>query len=297
MDALTALGRGYFFASPPLAPVGTGTSLAQAVAELPLEPKRRVIAPLAARDADELSRIYWLESGKQAFAKMPARTYFFASGEGFASQYCVLPIPWQQVDFSGEAPVQVMVRIGEGAEKAKMRRPDPFRLAVAVQDRMIGTVLGYLATGELPAAAVLVERARDMLFQKMANPLAATAGAYVLLASKLLDEPEPWHGWIKNLNQGFPWIPDGAIQYAWLCLQQQDADLDVARGALLEGYRRGLPYFSRGVRLLMDGLTLFSNEARQAGHKDEEVDEALVVVTTLAARTNMRQPFTTVLLR
>jgi hypothetical protein len=49
--------------------------------------------------------------------------------------------------------------------------------------------------------------------------------------------------------------------------------------------------------MLMDGLTLFANDARAEGHADEEIEDALRTVRPLALRTNMRQPFTTVLLR
>ena len=122
-----------------------------------------------------------------------------------------------------------------------------------------------------------------MLFGKAVNPLAAAAGAYVLLVAG--EEPEPdrhvyWHQWIKNLMNWFKWLPDGPIQHAWVKLSQKrsEENLSEARASLLEGYRRGLPFYSRGVGMLLDGLTLFANDARAGGTPDEEVEETVTPV-------------------
>lgn len=137
-----------------------------------------------------------------------------------------------------------------------------------------------------------------MLFEKVFNPLAAAAGAYVLLSTEQSDGPDYWHRWVYNLMKWFPWLPDGAIQRAWIMLRSHTHKhgLEEARANLLEGYRRGLPFYSKGVSLLLDGLTLFANDARAEDKKDQEVEEALKTARWLALRTDMRQPFTTVLL-
>ena len=78
--------------------------------------------------------------------------------------------------------------------------------------------------------------------------------------------------------------------------QGGEESLRQARASLLEGYRRGLPLYSQGVRLLLDGLTLFANEARAVDDRDLPVEEALQAVREWALRTNMRQPFTSLVL-
>jgi hypothetical protein len=50
------------------------------------------------------------------------------------------------------------------------------------------------------------------------------------------------------------------------------------------------------VVYLLDGLTRFKNDAERKDKTDQEVDEAHKLIQVLALRTNMRQPFTTVLL-
>jgi hypothetical protein len=170
---------------------------------------------------------------------------------------------------------------------------DGFTVSIAVPDRRIGSVIGYLGSGLLPTAEKLLKTATNMLYDKMVNPIAAAAGAYVMVFAEQSGERDKWHQWVENLMTSFPWLPDGAILHAWLKLSygNKDNDLILARRSLLEAYRRGLPFYSKGVRMLMDGLILFANDA---DHKDVEIENALKVIRKIAMNTNMRQPFTTV---
>ena len=228
------------------------------------------------------------------------RHYLFIQGENIPPQFCVLPVPWKQGPYyPEEAVVEALVRPIKVEPDVSPGSDPGYRVSIGVPDPVVGSVIGYLGTGELPAAATILSTAREMLFHKYDNPLAAAAGAYVLLATEKSDNPDYWHGWIRNLMNSFRWLPDGAIQHAWdkLSHQMNEDDRLEARTCLLEGYRRGLPFYSRGVKLLLDGLTLFANDAQAAEKPDKEVEEALRTVRKLALRTNMRQPFTTVLLQ
>jgi hypothetical protein len=138
-----------------------------------------------------------------------------------------------------------------------------------------------------------------MLFSKLENAIAAAAGGYILLGNwrgQPGDRDADWFAWIENLQNWFTWLPDGAIQHGWIKLRTQTgpADVEAARESFLKAHGRGIPFYSAGVRLLHDGLTLLSNDARAARRTDEEVESALASLRAIALRTEMRQAFTTI---
>jgi hypothetical protein len=148
-----------------------------------------------------------------------------------------------------------------------------------------------MTQGALPTAERLFNQAQaeDALLEKHSNPLGAAAGGYVLLGTEHSSEPKEWHRWVSNLMNGFDWLPDGAIQHAWLKLRHRQSpdDLDEAHYALLDAYRRGLPFYSVGLQWLIDGLTLFAA-------RDNDAAEMLQNVHRVAWRTNLQEPFTIV---
>lgn len=224
--------------------------------------------------------------------KIFERHYLFVRGGNASAQYCVLPTPWTQVDNGNEAVVEALVRtlmVENGTETISP-------VSVIVRDPRLATMIGYLGAGDMQAATAILKQARQLLFKKVSNPIAAAAGGYILLSGSQSEEHEYWHQWMYNLMRWFPWLPDGAILHAWVLMrnEQNDAGLLKARAYLLEAFMRGLPFYSTGVGLLRDGLTILANEARENGKKDEEVEYALKVVRNLALRTNPRLPFTTV---
>ncbi len=210
-------------------------------------------------------------------------------------QYCVLPVPWMHSHGCMELDVEAVVqRLATG------RVPDPRRpayaLSIAVRDSDTAMMIGYFGAGDFTAAAEALAPAKDALMMKMINPIAAAAGGYILLASRWDKEPADWHPWLRNLMHWFPWLPDGAIQHGWLRLNtgEDEASFQEARSCFLEALRRGLPFYSRGVSLLRDGLSVIAGESSERLQRDEEVDAALTMVRRMCARTNMKNPFTTI---
>jgi hypothetical protein len=292
------VSRGYFSAIPSLKNAESTKSLSEFIQFDELDTPALIKGPLTPYDYDEISQVYRTDTGAASFdyrADRFERQYLFIRGEGIPAQYSVVPTPWMQVDGRGEAVVETFVR-HTALDSDVSSGVDPgYRMSILVKDGVVGSVIGYLGTGDLPAAATMInEKAKDMIFLKLTNPLAAAAGAYVLLSTQRLSQIEDWQEWVYNLMKWFPWLSDGAIQHAWIKMKQQE--MEEARASLLEGYRRGLPFYSKGLSLLLDGLTLFANDARAEKNPDEEVEEALQLVRRLALHTNMRQPFTTILL-
>ena len=164
-----------------------------------------------------------------------------------------LPLPWFCSASNTHAPAELLV--------------DPAReggaaTTVAVRDTRLAGLLAYLDRGQAGAARpMLKELERDDLirgtiFEKMVNPLAACAAAYVGLAVYDPAEREQWDQWLGNCMSRFPDIPDAAIVHARrLVLRPADgADNDRAAAALRLAMAAGVPFFSAGVLLLREML-------------------------------------------
>lgn len=197
-------------------------------------------------------------------------------GERFAVS---LPLPWRGIRDHQPVSAQVMVHL-------EPRQAD-IRIGVIVEDPDFATMAGLITASTLPKAVVAVKQARDMLFEKMEHPLGAAAGGYVLLAAGD-PEDESWHGWIDNLANWFPDIPDGAILKASLRLRfpKSQSSAEEARASLLDAFERGIPYYSAGVSWLLDGMTQFAD--------DPAVADKMKLVHRVALRLDVSQAFTVV---
>ncbi|MDP1966259.1 MAG: hypothetical protein Q8K93_29165 [Reyranella sp.] len=151
----------------------------------------------------------------------------------------------------------------------ELPRPGMFGVVVTVRDSEVGSAMSYFTHQKLDDAGALIEAARDMLFDKMENPIAAAAGAYVLLALRADEKRDRWHRWVTNLNEWFPGLPDAAILKGWLHLG--DKETDAARGAFAEAYARGVPLLSAGLRLLADGVSLCSGGNETFAKMEREI--------------------------
>lgn len=138
-------------------------------------------------------------------------------------------------------------------------------------------LLGFLRSGATAHADLVATHAPGlaelMLYGKFENPNAAAIGAYFLLRVGDLERLHTW--WSLNLAHYFPWLADGPIVRAWHLLRDADArsrgpEDDSPRYWLLEAVKRGLPVYTEGLRLLIDGL-----KAVAAGRSDEEVRTAI----------------------
>jgi hypothetical protein len=200
--------------------------------------------------------------------------------EWFDERYAVcLPLPWTTVRTNHHASAEIMVGIEPIENK--------IRIGVVIADPDFAPMAGWMTATTLPKAVIAFEQARDLLFGKMAHPLGATAGAYVLLAAGKRDD-DSWHSWIDNLTNWFPNIPDGAILKGSMRLRfpKNKNSLVEAKASLLEAFDRGIPYYSAGISWLLDGLTQFAD--------DPGVADKLKLVHRVALRLDMSQAFTVI---
>jgi hypothetical protein len=205
----------------------------------------------------------------------------------------VLPVPWHQTDFSGDALVDVIVDARDARAKG---REWPLRVSVVVRDTVMASVFGYLSSGDLPAAGRVAETAVDFLYQKGENPLAAAGGAYALVRMPIDPKHPPvWVPWLQNLRHRFPWLPDGAILDGWAHLNGIGRAPEVAEAAsaFVAAAERGVPFYSAGVRLLFEGLTRVEATV-EAASRPTGFAHAFEFARRLALRVDVRQPFTVV---
>ena len=249
-----------------------------------------VVEPLL-QDDDALTYQFFA-SGPRAFgaeyrpsgASFDGKRRYVLAHDGESASLMCAPVPWFDLHGAGtESAFEVLSPLRTAGTTALVTDPE------------LGSLVGYLTSGALHSARVLVDLARDMLFHKISNPIGAMAGGYVMVATENERLPADWHGWLDHLCDWFPEIPDGAIIRAMHKLQHQqsDEDVDAALGGLLEAGRRGLPYYSLGMRWLLDGLTVFADDPSYA-HRHQEIQPQLECVRMVARRTNYQQPFTSI---
>ncbi len=247
--------------------------------QIPLE-----VPPVTRDAAHAVFRVSWSSSyqgnveslenrvakASRCFAVVPRRS---------SVELVSLPIPWKVVETEREADIEVAIQ--EPAE------PGGFCSSAVARDEELGTLLGYLSSGALPTARQMAETAKGMLYDKFVNPFAAAAGAYALVGTALQAIDKEWHGWVRNLMNSFPYIPDGAIQWGQLKIRMRRSPDDIleAKNAFKTAYKRGLPFYSMGMRWLLDGL-------ESASRDDPEAEEMLRNVRRLAWRTHYQQAFT-----
>ncbi len=201
-------------------------------------------------------------------------------------------IPWRLVSLPPTYdPVQVLIRLSQTSTTLN----GGLAVTVVSQNRLAETLLHYIAAGSFEAAQLTSEQAlaeaESMLRDKRGNPIGAAIGGYYLLRVGALDR---LHNWPNNLANWFKWLPDGAVIHAWQLLHEPDeAQNSQARGRLLQAAERGLPVYTEGVRLLIDGLELFAYDAVAHDERDEAVEQALKNIRKYAAAVDWNQQLTT----
>jgi hypothetical protein len=185
-----------------------------------------------------------------------------------------LPAPW------GTAQIEVLVN--------ERQSPTGSAVSVTVRDNRVGPALGYMVRGAFDAAATLVHDAEAMLYDELTNPLAAMAGAYVLIGSELTDRPHRWDPWLSRLRHEFDWMSDGSLLWAMRHLRRAHTETErqAARDALVEAFDRGVPVFTLGLSRLIHGLSEFPD--------DPECATRLEQARRLSWRVDTREPFVVV---
>lgn len=135
------------------------------------------------------------------------------------------------------------------------------QLALDMPKLAADPLLDFMNSGDFAAARRLESAAlaEELLFGKQADPLSAAIGAYYLLRT---GDYERLHDWSRNLASWFPWLPDGAVVHAWWLIRARAAPFEEVRPWLLEAWRRGMPLYAEGLRLLSSATLLYREQQK-----------------------------------
>lgn len=114
-------------------------------------------------------------------------------------------------------------------------------------------LLTFVNLGDRQGAAVLARRFIQKKYDRAS--LAAVGGYYLLDTHDDHSIPPDWWDNLANIE----WLPDGAILAGWRALRAER--IDEARDWFLSAVRRGLPLFTRGLLLALEGLWAFGDDA------------------------------------
>ncbi len=204
-----------------------------------------------------------------------------------ATYYAVFPEGWASTSRNrlGQI-VKPSVRVTEVTDiamtfKDSRATPSSWRCAPEIDDVEAMSLLGFLHTGLVEAGQMMLGLAHTWLFEKTVNPVAAAAGAYMLLSHTEEANAQlapDWRDWVSNLYRRYPEIPDGAIAMAQMTLAygesggDEEIDVEKLRGYALEAVRRGLPFLGTGVRRLTDVLVALEGDDRAEGRSGPQVE-------------------------
>jgi hypothetical protein len=140
---------------------------------------------------------------------------------------------------------------------------------LATTQPIADSILNYLAQGDLHSAESMVpwvQDAHEMLRGKFDDPYAAAVGAYLLLTMRRCSL---LHDWVKNLADHFDFLPDGCVLWAWQQIYESPSSEGLISEYLLKAASRpvpgmpiGVPVYSQGLRLLLDGLSMIPNDKK-----------------------------------
>jgi len=183
----------------------------------------------------------------------------------------------------------------------------PMEVAVTPASAEAATLLGYVGGGAVTAVDVMIATnplleqlvegqdlydtgpaqrpspaslAESVLYRKVNDPNTAALGGYHLLRT---GELQRLHSWPANLADWMNWMSDGPVIRGWQLLRGATARPgETPRQRFLEAAERGLPIFSDGLRLLIDGLKVVSRDR----HDDSEVAAAITRMGNYSAVTD-----------
>jgi len=197
---------------------------------------------------------------------------------------------------SGERPLNVLLPISpqESCQLLLRRLPDMrFSLDIHVEHIAADALVHYFQQGLIEQTAALTKtnalQAEELLQQKLEHPIAAAAGAYILLR---LGDLERLHSWTENLYNWFVWLPDGAaIRGEHLARIGQH---EQALNAFLSLSQRGLPLLSDGLSYAVSRLrTYVAGETQFEQAAQTQTRSLLKQLQRFAAYVDFRIPFLT----
>lgn len=188
------------------------------------------------------------------------------------------------------APFKLII----GRKSKEARESYKWTTSLKLMDPAYGSMVEHLTRRDLSSTRLISEsergKAATALYKKTGNPFSAAAAAYIFA---LAGSTDPNHdSWMQNLSSRYSWLPDGAIALGWKTLYDGQDDLrawEKARGLFSLACSRGLPYYTVGLHILVDALTLLS----QVNPEDQEIIGLLAAAKAADVACVRTEPFTT----
>ncbi len=191
-----------------------------------------------------------------------------------------VPPEWNAVATQDEAvPYSVQMKSRDASAplaRIYVHDPDMYDVMYAMTPTGIGD------------ATIIALEARQWLYDKVNNPVAAAGGGYALLALKIQGkDSQEWFQWLDNLDSHNPWLPDAAILRGTLCMKGPEGirNFKLARDHFVRAYESGIPYYTLGVTWLQSSLGKLSADY-------PELEPILYEVSMLARRLDTSAVFT-----
>jgi hypothetical protein len=192
--------------------------------------------------------------------------------------------------------VAIVAVAASGGQTMRLLLPKAITEAMAapevrLQNSQANLLLANIKSGSLDQAniASLSSKvsAEALLQNKLQDPFAACVGAYALL---MFGDLERLRDWTKNLQDWFPWLPDG------LCIRGEHLARMGRHTEALESFSqlpaRGIPVFSFGITTALNRLHLYKAWWEKKMPVDA-IDKAIEALTPVGNLLNSSSPVTT----
>jgi len=213
-------------------------------------------------------------------------------------------IPFARIAFAGRVELAVLPHLdimGRGGDEwrpyvvvDRAARPSEPLASVVVESGIWEGLLGFLGSRDIAAGTLLLDdrlhqSAVQAIADKVGNAYAAVAGALMAVAASSPDIAKRWDPWLENLANWFPSLPDGPIILGRRLLMRARSaeDIAVARGAFVDGFKRGVPVFSMSADWLARGFESLPGD-------DAELLDLRTRARRLANRIDRKRPFTVI---
>ncbi|WP_298919590.1 hypothetical protein [uncultured Roseobacter sp.] len=233
---------------------------------------------------------------------------YVVADDGMVQWLFCVPTPWPGL-MNGQ-PVGIDVNFDRSI-------PEESGVSIVPRHARSASLLGFMREGDVRASRAILDSARSLLFEKVANPFAAAAGGCVLInelrwGGGIREERQPkgssvrgagmdgpWDQWLENLANWFPWLPDAKILLAWHILLSTTPKLTkkhrkMVRDLLLNAAEGGLPVYTASFRLLVDGLKFLKASEEGGPIITKRISDALNAAMSVSMRIDTRQVFLTV---
>ncbi len=215
------------------------------------------------------------------------RRWLILSGKGKAQTLIAYPDGWSCED---NYPFTLTMERRSNCGKQRFKWSASLRLT----DSVYGSLVEYLTRQDISSTVSISEsergKAATALYRKKQNPFSAAAAAYLLALSGAMDDEHC--AWVENLCLRYTWMPDGAIALGWISLNKGYPDgmaYTEAKRWFSQAWSRGLPYYTVGLHVLIDGLTLLY----RAAPLDQAVRSMLSAAKAAEVACVRTEPFTT----